>query len=773
MGVALATRFDDLSGPFNLTEIPIAVTGSWVKEGHRFSITEEDLDDIIKNFENRGNGEVVVDYEHASENPQVARGGPIPAAAWITKLSKKDGEDGKSKMLWGDVDFTDEAKKHIERKQYKYFSPAIDWGAVEKKTGRSKGATLTSGALTNHPFLEELPAIQLSDKGKVLDKIVVPVVDGAKIKVKIDAKHGKDDDEKKKLADISLDQKRAAISDAIHGQFDSQLDSPCCVSKGMWVKDVFDDYVIVESSDGKLYKLEYTMEPAGEIELGKPVEVEIDYVEATELHLTSKEFSDLHGAVLADDSADVKEGVHKSDYAFVGDPEKKGTWKYKLDTPGRVRNALARWGQHKGIPKDKEPGVLRKIMQRAKQHGITVDKTNPKYKAAASALAAFDLRLGEDGFLSEVATMKMTDKQFRERIIKLTDAITEADKHDEHSELMRDVAGDESKSLADRKFLTAIAHVLDDMDAYGVEGDTGEQDELRSEAETRAKKIDTRAPDAEHDELSDKKGKKTPGGGDDDELEATEAGKKLQKFTIRRMRAGDKVGHMGHHAVIAGGKLAGFIAHKDLMDHAKACGAEIGHSPGTMSEQELTEVTETFLQEQIGRPLTLSETVKFVETGINAGNDQSRTKARKLLMTEAVGTDGKFDHRKVRRLFADGKIDRVDYADFEDACEDVEKFIHEGRFLPNQRGALIGLCLSDKDNFLKFAQNQPRSMRTQGIGLRSAEEEGQTASAEVIRLTEEKMKKNDKIKYGQAMALVLSENPELKNRYDKEQRKLM
>jgi hypothetical protein len=162
-GVLLA---DTIGG---LNEIPMAVTGSWVKDGHRFSITREDLDDIVKNFEKRANGQVVVDFEHASERPEVARGGPVIAAGWIHALTVRDSGDGKKSTLYGEIEWEPDAKKMLRTGKYKFFSPAIDWGAVDKKAGRSKGATITSGALTNHPFLEELPAIQLSEKsgGKI------------------------------------------------------------------------------------------------------------------------------------------------------------------------------------------------------------------------------------------------------------------------------------------------------------------------------------------------------------------------------------------------------------------------------------------------------------------------------------------------------------------------------------------------------------------------------------------------------------------------------
>jgi phage I-like protein len=148
-----------------LFEIPIAVTGSWVKNDYMFSITSHDLKEMVRNFDKRKNEMVVIDYEHASETPEVARGGPIPAAGWIHRLH--EASNGKHELV-ALVEWTPEAEQMIRDGQYRFFSPAIDWGAVDKETGLPQGATLTSGALTNHPFLEELPPLMLSDGAVVL-----------------------------------------------------------------------------------------------------------------------------------------------------------------------------------------------------------------------------------------------------------------------------------------------------------------------------------------------------------------------------------------------------------------------------------------------------------------------------------------------------------------------------------------------------------------------------------------------------------------------------
>jgi phage I-like protein len=67
----------------------------------------------------------------------------------------------------------------VKNREYRYISPAIDWGAKNKRTGKPQGATLTSVALTNRPFLEEMPQIRLSDPGYRLVDATAGITDAA------------------------------------------------------------------------------------------------------------------------------------------------------------------------------------------------------------------------------------------------------------------------------------------------------------------------------------------------------------------------------------------------------------------------------------------------------------------------------------------------------------------------------------------------------------------------------------------------------------------
>jgi len=142
--------------------IPLAVSGTWVRGTNQFSITPQDLESIVRNFRERQNGEINVDYDHASEMPEVAAGGPIPSAGRIVGIDPPEAQ-GRRSLLWGWFEPTERARALVRNREYRYISPAIDWGAKNKRNGKPQGATLTSVALTNRPFLEEMPQIRLAD----------------------------------------------------------------------------------------------------------------------------------------------------------------------------------------------------------------------------------------------------------------------------------------------------------------------------------------------------------------------------------------------------------------------------------------------------------------------------------------------------------------------------------------------------------------------------------------------------------------------------------
>src|SRR5208337_142701 len=164
-----------------LIRIPIAVTGTWAGGEKKFEIGLDDLEEIRRNFAAKPTGEINVDYEHASEVP-FGTGGPVLSAGKIVKLDEPEeygtgdsglgaGENPQTPaaspqprmILWGWFEPTARARELIENKEYRFISPAIRWGAKDKVTGKTIGTVLTSVALVNKPFLEEMPEIHLCE----------------------------------------------------------------------------------------------------------------------------------------------------------------------------------------------------------------------------------------------------------------------------------------------------------------------------------------------------------------------------------------------------------------------------------------------------------------------------------------------------------------------------------------------------------------------------------------------------------------------------------
>jgi phage I-like protein len=147
--------------PGALVRIALAKIGTWWKGKQKIRITRDMLSQVVANFRKRPNGEVPIDYDHGIEYA-AGSGAAVPAAGWIKAIEDAPDEHG---ILWAMAEWTEKAAEHIRGREYKYFSPVIDPGTRDNKTGEQQGWTLTSAALTNIPVLQDLPAIALSEAG--------------------------------------------------------------------------------------------------------------------------------------------------------------------------------------------------------------------------------------------------------------------------------------------------------------------------------------------------------------------------------------------------------------------------------------------------------------------------------------------------------------------------------------------------------------------------------------------------------------------------------
>ena len=115
-------------------------------------ITHKRVNNFAANINRKVRGiDPDVDYEH-KRGPQGGK-----AAGWIMRAEARP--DG----LWGFVEWTDDARKAIKKKEYRYFSPEFADKWCDPKTGDCYDDVLAGGALTNRPFLKDLVPINLSE----------------------------------------------------------------------------------------------------------------------------------------------------------------------------------------------------------------------------------------------------------------------------------------------------------------------------------------------------------------------------------------------------------------------------------------------------------------------------------------------------------------------------------------------------------------------------------------------------------------------------------
>jgi phage I-like protein len=107
-----------------------------------FMVDEESLMSMAADFRSRG-VDLVIDYEHQS-----LQGERAPAAGWIKDLEARP--DG----LWARVDWTQQARDYLEKKEYRYFSPVL-----RLDPGTRRPVALMHVGLTNVPAIKHLPPL--------------------------------------------------------------------------------------------------------------------------------------------------------------------------------------------------------------------------------------------------------------------------------------------------------------------------------------------------------------------------------------------------------------------------------------------------------------------------------------------------------------------------------------------------------------------------------------------------------------------------------------
>ena len=119
------------------SRLQLLLKGLIKSEKGDFTLDDDGAEEILNYFDKRGI-DLVIDYEHAT----LEKGMKAPAAGWIKKLSLNGG-------VWAeDIEWTEEAKKYLHLKEYRYFSPVV---GVDKE---DRAIMFHSIALTNVPAIE-------------------------------------------------------------------------------------------------------------------------------------------------------------------------------------------------------------------------------------------------------------------------------------------------------------------------------------------------------------------------------------------------------------------------------------------------------------------------------------------------------------------------------------------------------------------------------------------------------------------------------------------
>ncbi len=164
------TEHDALSEVRNgLVRVAIAYTGKFEQGEKKFTISAKDLEQMRRNLAAR---EIPLDYEHLSAKD--AAPGWSRASGWLKSADAiEDFGDGR-KVLWGWAEFTAACLAQIRQKEYRYFSPEIHWNDTDEE-GKRIGTRLAAGAITNRPFLKDLPPIEISatDYAPLLDAVAL------------------------------------------------------------------------------------------------------------------------------------------------------------------------------------------------------------------------------------------------------------------------------------------------------------------------------------------------------------------------------------------------------------------------------------------------------------------------------------------------------------------------------------------------------------------------------------------------------------------------
>jgi|SRR5215469_9630256 len=124
-------------------------------------VTADKLNRMIANFNAGIRGQdIATDYEHGSDTAKGKQ-----ASGWYKDFElRPSSDDPEQQSLWAKVEFTDDAKKEIAEKKWKYWSLEWDDEYFVNDSGETIQDVIIGGGLTNRPVAKRTMPINFSEE---------------------------------------------------------------------------------------------------------------------------------------------------------------------------------------------------------------------------------------------------------------------------------------------------------------------------------------------------------------------------------------------------------------------------------------------------------------------------------------------------------------------------------------------------------------------------------------------------------------------------------
>jgi phage I-like protein len=146
-----AMEFDPAGLSGERIELCVALSGEWKSRDLR--VTDTELSQMLTNFQNEGR-DILFDYDHHCLGGLFSDG-DSRAAGWGKSMRIENG------ALIVEMEPTARGREAIESGEFRYLSPVYEYQRQDRVSGKKlTDWRLHSVALTNVPYLQELPAIK-------------------------------------------------------------------------------------------------------------------------------------------------------------------------------------------------------------------------------------------------------------------------------------------------------------------------------------------------------------------------------------------------------------------------------------------------------------------------------------------------------------------------------------------------------------------------------------------------------------------------------------